>query len=413
MTLLAVPLTLLYGEIDFAGYYQNWTALRLRQDPDFMLLRNRLRLDTQIRQESLRGFVSLDLRNDMESGETDFEITLREAYIDLYFERTDLRIGKQQVVWGKADGLFINDIVCPLDMRWFLLQDFDNIRTGLTMIRADVYLGDWTFEGLWIPEFEPWKFAAQGSDWEFGFALPDTIFFGPEVVNIFHLAEPQPPESSLENSEVGVKVSTFMWGADLAFLVLDGFNDHPAAELDSIVVSNGSRIDSYLTPRYRRSRMYGLNFSRTAGPALVRGEMGYYTDRRFPSPADISFSSVSDYFQGMVGLDFTGPFKVAISVQGIRQQILDHTPDMIEDEIHDLATVVVRGSFWRETATAFLLGIFDPAEKGGLARILFDYSWVDGLSLSVGTDLLWGDETSIFGQFDPNDNLFFKVRYYF
>ena len=41
-----------------------------------------------------------------------------------------LSLGKQQVVWGKADGVFITDIVSPLNLTEFLLPDFDEIRTG-------------------------------------------------------------------------------------------------------------------------------------------------------------------------------------------------------------------------------------------------------------------------------------------
>ncbi|MGM0377148.1 MAG: hypothetical protein ACQEQ0_10255, partial [Bacteroidota bacterium] len=29
---------------------------------------------------------------------------MRELFVDLYFDKFDLRVGKQQVVWGKADG---------------------------------------------------------------------------------------------------------------------------------------------------------------------------------------------------------------------------------------------------------------------------------------------------------------------
>ena len=112
--------SLLLGQLDFSGYYQSWTTIRAKEDYDFMLLRNRLRFDASFDQGPLTGYLSLDVKNDRLNLGIESEITLREAYVDLYFNRADFRIGKQQVVWGKADGLFINDIVCPLDMRMFL-----------------------------------------------------------------------------------------------------------------------------------------------------------------------------------------------------------------------------------------------------------------------------------------------------
>ena len=61
----------------------------------------------------------------------DLELGLRETYLDIYFDSIDLRVGKQQIIWGKADGVFITDIVSPKDLREFLLPDFDESGPGL------------------------------------------------------------------------------------------------------------------------------------------------------------------------------------------------------------------------------------------------------------------------------------------
>ena len=42
---------------------------------------------------------------------------LREAYVDTEVGDWDLRLGKQQVVWGTADGIKLLDIVNPTDFR--------------------------------------------------------------------------------------------------------------------------------------------------------------------------------------------------------------------------------------------------------------------------------------------------------
>lgn len=79
------------------------------------------------------------------------QLNLREVYMDLYFKNFDLRIGKQQVVWGKADGVFITDIVSPLNLTEFLLPDFDEIRIGVVAAKLDYYIGNSTLEAIWIP----------------------------------------------------------------------------------------------------------------------------------------------------------------------------------------------------------------------------------------------------------------------
>ena len=45
------------------------------------------------------------------------DVELRELYIDSYFDDTLLRVGKQQVVWGQADGLKVLDVVNPQSYR--------------------------------------------------------------------------------------------------------------------------------------------------------------------------------------------------------------------------------------------------------------------------------------------------------
>ena len=84
---------------------------------------------------------------------------LRECYVDYYSETLDIRVGKQQVVWGTADGVKILDIINPIDYREFSLE----INRGLD---ADVKIPLWmtkleyaptvngTLQLLIIPDYE-------------------------------------------------------------------------------------------------------------------------------------------------------------------------------------------------------------------------------------------------------------------
>lgn len=75
--------------------------------------------------------------------------------MDIYFDNFDLRIGKQQIIWGKADGVFITDVISPRDLSEFILPDFEEIRIGTNAVKFDYYLGNSTFEAVWIPTFQP------------------------------------------------------------------------------------------------------------------------------------------------------------------------------------------------------------------------------------------------------------------
>jgi hypothetical protein len=403
----------LQAQMEFSGFYQNWMAVRAAEENDIMLIRNRVRLDGNLYGETVGGYFSIDIRNDGTSGEYDFETSFREAYVDLFFSNVEFRLGKQQVVWGKADGVFINDIVCPLDMSMFLLQDFDNIRMGLPMAKANLYLGNWMLEGLWIPKFEPWQFAEAGSDWEFTLSVPpDTVW--DLIPNVIHLNDEELPENSLENSEFGLKLSTFLLGADISLLYLDGYADHPSIQVVDTTITGSpipTQIDTYLSPTYYRSPMYGLNFSRPVFTTVIRGELGYFGDRRF---SNVNMQTVtSDYFSGMMGLDFTGPLGSSISFQAIHRQIMDYKSGMVDDKTEQMATATISGSFLRETVIASVLGLADVNEDAGLGRLDISYAWSDALRISLGGFLLWGNEDTLFGQFDVNDNIYLKIKYSF
>ena len=45
------------------------------------------------------------------------EQILREFYVNIKYTNWNLRIGKQQVIWGRVDGAKIMDIICPDDSR--------------------------------------------------------------------------------------------------------------------------------------------------------------------------------------------------------------------------------------------------------------------------------------------------------
>ena len=70
---------------------------------------------------------------------------LRELYVDTEVgeeEEVSLRIGKQQVVWGTADGMKLLDIINPTDYREMAQNSMDESRIPVWMINAETDLED-------------------------------------------------------------------------------------------------------------------------------------------------------------------------------------------------------------------------------------------------------------------------------
>lgn len=104
--------------------------------------------------------------------DNDFDQILREFYVTYSTDKFLVRLGKQQIGWGEADGLRLMDVVNPLDARRdFLFYDtsgFEEVRIPKWMLKTELYTGafgpiaDSALELLWNP----------GDVKEFGELLP-------------------------------------------------------------------------------------------------------------------------------------------------------------------------------------------------------------------------------------------------
>ena len=92
---------------------------------------------------------------------------VRELYLDMYFDRFDLRVGRQFVVWGVLEGVRITDEINPMDFRELILPELLDYRIPLWTVKVDWYTdtgGD--VQLLWIPDLRFHEPAPPGSEWE-------------------------------------------------------------------------------------------------------------------------------------------------------------------------------------------------------------------------------------------------------
>ncbi len=66
----------------------------------------------------------------------------RELYVDTTVAGVDLRLGKQQVVWGTADGIKLLDIINPTDFRELNQNAMEDARIPIWMINAERNIGE-------------------------------------------------------------------------------------------------------------------------------------------------------------------------------------------------------------------------------------------------------------------------------
>ena len=89
------------------------------------------------------AFKDFDADGDYDSNESDTQRDfLREAYVDTELKDVSMRIGKQQVVWGTADGMKLLDAINPTDYTEMAQNQMEDSRIPVWMMNAETDLAN-------------------------------------------------------------------------------------------------------------------------------------------------------------------------------------------------------------------------------------------------------------------------------
>lgn len=389
-------------DLFLSGYARTYLGALTTGESDYSIIQNTFDLNFEHSKDNVYFKVNPFLYH---YSDEDLELGFRQAYMDMYFDSFDIRIGKQQIIWGKADGVFITDIVSPKDMREFLLPDFNEIRVGVTALKFDYYLGNNTFELVWIPVFTPTQMPDQNSIWSHqpDYPLPYSVDYANTEV-----------KDKLSNSEIFAKYSLLSSAIDFELMAAYSWDDDPTFHSQKILNQTTGVVDSVvLKPEHHRLTTFGGSFSTTLGPIVLRGEGAYYTGKNFQSLNPTLSEGVveKDYLHYLLGIDYTiGDLK--LSSQFIQQAIMDYDDYLVNDEFENTVTFLATMDFLRETLNVELFSYIGLNEGDALIRPKVTYDFVDGFEIMFGANLFVGDEGQ-FGMYDKNDMIYTKLKYSF
>lgn len=321
------------------------------------------------------------------------DVELRELFLDFDVGETLVRLGKQQVVWGQADGLRILDVINPLSYREFILPDFEDRRIPLWMMNAEFPVAGATLQFLWIPD--------QTYD-EFPDSEGSYTFTAPRFRPALNEQEPaqlqslQMPNSVLKDSDIGLRLSAFTGGWDLTANYLYHYQDQPVLELDR----SGAVIQ--VIPTYKRTHLAGVSASTAFGNFVFRGELGYSTDRYFTSYGSADGFEKSHEVSGVLGLDYSGLTDTLISGQFFQSSV-GGSDGMLRPTHERSVSLLVRRDFANDTLSAEILAIHNTNDSDGVVQLELSYQLTSNMTLAAGADVFYGTADGLFGQFDERD----------
>lgn len=388
--------------LDISGYARNYTGVLTADPNNLAQLENTLNLVFQAKNENSGFKVKPYLYQYFEGG---IKFGLREAYIDLFLKNLDIRVGKQQIIWGKADGVFITDIVSPKDLSEFLLPEFEEIRQGVTSLKLNFYKGDNQFEIVFVPGFSPTKLPDYSSIWYPAITFPITPVYDNST---------SVKEMNLANTELFGRYSFISSHIDFEVVAGHFYYDDPTMHLQKTIDPATMQLTNLVVrPDYHKVNMLGGSFNIPIKEIVFRGEAAYYNGRFFQSsnPIHTDATIEKNNLHYLVGIDYT--FKgIKLSSQFIQEYILDYETGMVNEEFENTMTVLAKKDFFREKLWVEVFSYIGLNDQDALVRPKITYSFSDGIELQLGANLFYGDSGK-FGQYDKNDMIFTKIKYSF
>jgi hypothetical protein len=332
------------------------------------------------------------------------EVMARENYLDINAGNWDIRLGRQQIVWGEIVGLFFADVVSAKDMREFLLPEFDILRIPQWAARVE-YAGErFHAELLWIPVPSYDKIGEPGA--EFFPTLPPTP---PGFGQVF-LGDTR-PERKASNTNYGARFSTLRNGWDVSgfyYRSMDAAPTYYRRLLDRPEPTFGFEA------RHDRITQLGSTIAKDFGWTVVRAEAVYTRGRQFPviriaDPDGVVPQKTLDW---IASVDFNLPAEFRVNLQLFQRVFFDHDPDIVMNKRESGYSVYLTRELTTELEAQFLfIASLDRSDWMLRPKLVwkFDRNW----RLTTGVDLFTGPPFGFFGRFANRDRIYSELRYSF
>jgi hypothetical protein len=331
---------------------------------------------------------------DLDDGKT--RATLLEAFVSARFAKADLRLGKQIVAWGRADGINPTDNLTPRDYT-VMLPFEDDQRVGTPAAKLDVFLTEnHTLTIFTTPWFEPGKIPL---------ALAQR--------DVPHATTPR----KLSNTEVGLRLNRVGEGFDWSVSYFHGYNLLPDFRL-----LGPSRLGLH----HDRIDVVGADFARNFGRFGLRGEAAY-TFSRDQRGTDL-FTKNAQLFW-IFGVDRTFFANLNVNVQFFQRRVRSHRDPkaILDSEVRSVAILNalldgqldhtsnavsfrVSNKWLHDTLEAEIFGIANLNHGDAFARPSMTYSLSDRWKATLGAELYRGDALTQFGSQRANRGLFAETR---
>ena len=324
---------------------------------------------------------------------------LRESYLNLSIGDVDFRIGKQIIVWGRADKLNPTDNLTPRDYTLLVPED-DDQRIGAYAAKATYNFTDWSLTGIWLPEFRQ------------------------NIVPLPHQAGVSFSENIPQGQGGGIKVEQAGKTIDWSLSYFDGIDMNADLSFGSV---NGNGLN--LQMDHHRIRVLGADAATVVGKYGLRAEVAYTRTE----DADGTNTFVKNPFIYLVaGGDRTFFEYLNVNLQYYARQVSNYQSPEVEpnpqlravaiqeavisnqfDRFQNGISLRISNKWMNETLEGEVAGITSFTRQEYVVRPKLVYSFSDLWKGTLGANLFRGDGNTFYGRLRDNSNIFTEIRYSF
>ncbi|MCX6224141.1 MAG: hypothetical protein NTV01_05245 [Bacteroidia bacterium] len=248
--------------INLSGYTRSagFFGLIQNEDPALRSLYSETSLKLKAKTGSLgQAYSDIRFRAGTEYGSEFSIFDIREAYLDLFLGKVDLRIGKQISPWGRADGLNPTDNLTPSDF-FVRSPENDDMRIGTFRIRGQYTPFNWIkLEADLVPWYTPsvYRFDLVG--------LPTFV----------SINSPLHPGFKWNKTSVAAKLDLVFSGIEGSFSWFSGYDPLPALKPGVLPAPPYTDFKLELLQVPFRQQTIGADFASIIFGTGIRGEIAY------------------------------------------------------------------------------------------------------------------------------------------
>lgn len=346
-----------------------------------------------------------------DSRRRDFDGRVREAWVELMWNRADFRAGYGRLAWGRLDEVQPSDVINPLELRSFLLEGRSEGRLAVPLVRGRVFPVDgFSIEGVVVPGFRRGYFDRLDEPTSPFNLLNDVVLPAGPVLATTEI-ERREPDVRASSPLGGVRVSGTVGRVDLSGSIYRGadgfgvitFEPRPPVEPTLAVVGQ-------LVETYSRFTMYATDFETVIGEWALRGELATFVDRQLQGVSVPGMVAGRSLDAG-VGFDRRAGSARLYGTVLIHREWSDEDPSVDRTDVSVVGSIERRVARERHLLRAF--AVVNPSDRTSFLRGLWIWDTTDNtaLELSGGAFLGTGDDT--LARFRDRDFVFGRFRYHF